>query len=427
MPKIKTITAREILSSSGLPTLQVAITLSNGAIGTASVPYGASAGKSEAVTLVDGDSKRFAGVGMLKAAANVNQKIAPKLVGKSPFSQQKIDQLMIDLDGTENKKRLGGNAILAVSLALARAGAATKKMPLYQHLRQLYKFCVQHRDDRLPKPMLVLIEGGKHASGSTDFQEYLIAPQFQNAAKNIQAGVEVYWALKKILEKRQLPTTVGSEGAFAPSGLGNEAPWPLLVSAIKKAGYRPGAEVALAADLAASEIYKNGNYQLKKEKQSLTAQQLIAYLKKWLSKYPLIGIEDPLSENDWSGWTAITGELSKKVKIIADDLTVTNRARLQKALDCQAATGIIIKPNQVGTLTETVATIKLAKQAGWWTVVSHRGGGETNDTFITDLAVAFECDYLKVGISRGERVAKWNRLLEIEHINPQLSSCERLP
>ncbi|MFA6254501.1 MAG: phosphopyruvate hydratase [Patescibacteria group bacterium] len=414
MPKIKSIKAREILSSGTTPSLEVKVILSDGAIGVASVPFGASAGIHEALVLLDGDKKRYGGTGMLKAVANINQKIAPKLIGKNPFQQKLIDKIMIDLDGTENKSKLGGNAILGVSLAVARAAATSKKLPLYRYLRQAFR--LPYRNYKLPKPMMVVIEGGKHAANSTDLQEYMITPVGgKNIKECIRFGAEVYLALKKVLKEKKLNANVGNEGAYAPPGLkNNEEPWQLILAAIKKAGYRAGKDVMLSADPAISELFENGKYHLAKTHQNLTSRQMIDYFAKWVKKYPLLTLEDPLAEDDWQWWPVITKELGKKVRIIGDDLTVTNPERLKKAIKLKAINAILIKLNQIGSLSETIQTIELAHKNKFWSIISHRGGGETNDTFMIDLAVATNSEFVKVGISRGERVEKYNRLMEIE-------------
>jgi len=412
--KIKSIKAREILSSGATPSLEVKVVLSDGSIGVASVPFGASAGIHEATVLLDGDKKRYGGKGMLKAVNNINKKIALKLINQNPYMQKKIDQIMIDLDGTENKAKLGGNAILGVSLAVARASAISKNQPIYQYLRRTYR--LPYKNYQLPKPMIVVIEGGKHAVNSTDLQEYMITPVGgKNIKECVRIGAEVYLNLKKVLHQKKLNANVGNEGAYAPEGLKtNESPWQLILQAIKKAGYKPGKDVKLSADPAVSEIYEQGRYNLKKDKKKLTSRQMIDYFRSWVKKYPLLILEDPLAEDDWDWWPVITKELGKKVKIVGDDLTVTNPKRLKKAIDLKAINAILIKLNQIGSLTETIQTIEMAHKVGFWSIVSHRGGGETNDDFMIDLAVATNSEFVKVGISRGERVAKYNRLMEIE-------------
>ncbi|MDA1196989.1 MAG: phosphopyruvate hydratase [Nanoarchaeota archaeon] len=408
--KIKSITAREILSSGSTPSIEVKVTLQNGTTGKASVPFGASAGIHEAYVLFDG-AKRYSGKGMLKAVNNINKKIAPNLRNKDAFDQPAIDQLMIDIDGTKNKKKLGGNAILAVSVAVARAAANAQKLPLYAYIRKAYQLPIKKYV--LPNPQMVVIEGGKHADNSTDMQEYMVAPIKGNSVKEeVQAGIEVYLALKKVLKQKNLDTNVGNEGAYAPAGLkSNESPLQLIRAAIKKAGYSKK-DIGISLDPATSELFHNGKYHLKKEKKKLTSVGMINYFKKWLKKYPeIITLEDPLHEDDWAYWPEITR--TTKIPIIGDDLTVTNPERLQRAIDTKAINAILIKLNQIGTLTETVQTCMLARNNNMMTIVSHRGGGETNDTAMVDLAVAVNAAFIKVGPSRGERVCKYNRLMEI--------------
>lgn len=412
--KIKKIHSREILSSGSTPSIEVKCELASGAIGTASVPYGASAGIHEAFVLLDGDASRYNGKGMLKAVNNVNNIIAKKIIGLDAFEQRIIDEQMIALDGTENKKNLGANAILGVSMAVARAAANEKKVPFYKYIREVFKLPV--KDYVLPNPMMVEIEGGKHADQSTDLQEFLISPiGGKNAKENVRYGIEVYLSLKKLLKEKGYSVNVGNEGAFAPAGLkSNEEPLKLFVEAIKKAGFRPGDDVGISLDPATSEIFKDGKYQLKKEGKSLTSEEMIDYFEKWVNRYPIITLEDPLHEDDWENWPKITRRLGKKIPIVGDDLTVTNPKRLQKAIDIKAINSILIKLNQVGTLTETVDCCMLARKHNFMTIISHRGGGETNDVSMIDLAVAVNSGFVKVGPSRGERVEKYNRLMEIE-------------
>jgi len=411
---IKKIWAREILSSGSTPSIEVKCKLKSGAIGVASVPYGASAGSHEAFLLLDGDKKRFLGNGMLKAVRNVNSKISRKLVGMNAINQRKIDTAMIQLDGTENKKKLGGNSILGVSLAVARACANERKKPFYQHIRDAFNLKIKRFV--LPNPMMVIIEGGKHADKSTDFQEYMVSAIGSKSVKdNVRCGVEVYFTLKKLLKEKGYNTNVGNEGAFAPPGLiSNESPLGLIQEAIKKSGYKIGKDVGISLDPAVSEIYKNGKYKLKKENKLLSSKEMISYFEKWVGKYPIITLEDPLHEGDWENWSKLTGKLGKKVAVIGDDLTVTNPKRLEKAIKLKAINSILIKLNQIGTLSETVDCCMLARENNFMTVVSHRGGGETNDTSMIDLAVAVNSGFVKVGPSRGERVEKYNRLMEIE-------------
>jgi enolase len=408
--KIKSIVAREIISSGSTPSLEVKVTLNNGVFGKASVPFGASAGIHEAKVLFDG-GKRYNGRGMLRAVNNINKVLAPKLKNKDAYDQVAIDQLMITQDGTESKKKLGGNAILGVSLAVARAAANARNLPLYKYIRRVFKLPIKKYV--LPNPQMVVIEGGKHADNSTDFQEYMVAPIKGNSIKEeVQAGIEVYLALKKVLKEKKLDSNVGNEGAYAPSGLKtNEAPLKLIQAAIKKAGYSKK-DIGIALDPATSEVFSNGKYHLKKEKKKLDSKGMIAYFQNWLKKYPeIITLEDPLHEDDWAFWPEITK--TSNIPIVGDDLTVTNPKRLQHAIDTKSISAILIKLNQIGTLTETIQTCMLARSNNLMTIVSHRGGGETNDTSMVDLAVAVNAAFIKVGPSRGERVCKYNRLMEI--------------
>ncbi len=412
---IKKITAQEILASGGYPTIEVEVELESGTKGRASVPYGASAGSHEATVLNDDDNARYGGKGVLKAISNVINEIAPRLIGLDASDQRSIDQLMIDLDGTPNKARLGGNAILAVSLAVAYAAANKKNVPLYKHIVDTFE--TGEDFTRLPSPMIVVIEGGKHADESTDLQEYCISAIGNESVKErVRKAVESYHTLRTILKENNLSTNVGNEGAFAPNGLpSNEAPLNFIVQAIEKAGYKPGVDLGISIDAAASEFYQDGKYNLSIENKSLTSQELIEYYKNWLGKYPLVSIEDMLDEDDWDNWPTLTA-LAKEhgIENIGDDLTVTNIERLQKAIELKAISSILIKLNQIGTLTETVDCCMLAKKNGMMTVVSHRGGGETNNTAMVDLAVAVGSLFIKVGPTRGERVSKYNRLMEIE-------------
>lgn len=427
--QIKNITAHEILASGGYPTVEVEVELESGVIGKSSVPYGASAGSHEATVLNDGDISRYNGNGVLKAINNVLNEIAPKLIGLDASNQRLIDELMIQLDGTPNKARLGGNAILAVSLAVAYAAANEKKVPLFKHIAETFQTGLNFSNNpefgasfdplTLPSPMVVVIEGGKHADETTDLQEYCITAIGNEPVKErVRKAIESYHALKTILKENNFSTNVGNEGAFAPNGLpSNEAPLNYIVSAIEKAGYNPGTDLAISIDAAASEFYKDGKYNLSIENRSLTSQELIEYYKNWLGKYPIVTIEDMLDEDDWANWPTMTA-LAKEHNIdnIGDDLTVTNIERLQKAIDLQAISAILIKLNQIGSLSETVDCCMLAKENNMMTTVSHRGGGETNNTAMVDLAVAVGSRFIKVGPTRGERVSKYNRLMEIERI-----------
>ncbi|NQU99729.1 MAG: phosphopyruvate hydratase [Parcubacteria group bacterium] len=412
--KIKTIKAREILSSGSTPSIEVKCELESGTCGVASVPYGASAGIHEAFVLLDGDKKRFAGKGMLKACENVNNDIASKLVGMDAYDQRKIDKTMIELDGTENKKELGANAILGVSLAVAHASANEKDMPLYKYIRDTFNLGI--KEFVLPNPMMVVIEGGQHADQSTDLQEYMISPIGSTSVReNVRCGIEIYLALKKVLKEKRYSVTVGNEGAFAPPGLEtNESPFDLMQEAIEHSGYKVNDDVGISLDPAVSEIVKDGKYVLKKEGKILSSEEMINYFSEWINKYPIITLEDALHEDDWDNWPKLMEKVGEKVAIIGDDLTVTNPKRLQKAIDLKAINSILIKLNQIGSLTETVDCCMLARENGFMTVISHRGGGETNDTSMIDLGVAVNAGFVKVGPSRGERVGKYNRLMEIE-------------
>lgn len=411
---IKKIQAREILSAGAFPTIETVVTLDNGVTGVASVPFGTSAGTHEAFTLVDGDPKRYNGKGMLKAVENVNTKIAPELTGLDALDQKAIDEKLVSLDPSPQRKNLGGNAILSVSLSCARAAATAKGMPLYQYIRD--SFQTGHKEYSLPRPMVVVIEGGRHADDSTDLQEYLVGVTKNRGTRdNVRAAIETYFHVKKMLKSKGYNTNVGQEGAFAPTAIKtNEEPLEIIAQAIHEAGYKPGEEVGIAMDPAASEFFHDdGLYHLDRDQKKLTSEAMIAYYENMVAKYPIFSIEDGLSEDDWDNWPTMTERLGDQIFIVGDDLTVTNVPRLQKAIDLGAINAILIKPNQVGTLTETVQAISLAQKHGFKVIVSHRGGGETTDTLIIDLASATNADYVKVGPSRGERVIKYNRLMEI--------------
>ena len=424
MSKIKNIFAREILASGGAPSLEVTVTLESGITGEASVSYGASAGSKEATVLLDGDNSRYNGKGMLKAIENINTIIKENLVGIEASEQRNIDNKMIGLDGTENKAVLGGNAMLGVSLAIARAEANEEKLPLYKYLRKIYGIGRTSSSDfdtanwTLPKPMMVMIEGGKHADDTTDLQEFMVgAKGNRNSSENVRMEMEIYVALKNILKREKLSTNVGNEGAFAPNGIiSNEKPMEYLVEAIKNAGYVPGTDAGLGIDAAASEFFNEEakTYDLKLEGKILTSEELINYYLPWMDKYPIVSMEDMLSEFDWDNWPKLVEKINGRFPLIADDLTVTNTKLLQKAIEMKASTAILIKLNQAGTLTETVDCCLLASKNNLMTMPSHRGGGETNDTFMVDLAVAVGSAYIKVGPTRGERVCKYNRLMRIE-------------
>ena len=416
--KITSIAAQEILASGGYPTIEVIATLEDGTRGRASVPYGASAGSHEATVMTDEDSARWNGKGMLRAIANIAQKIAPLVIGMDAYDQRKLDQEMIALDGTSNKANLGGNAVLAVSVAVANAAANSKKVELFEHIIDTYQTGVDLH--KLPQPMVVAIEGGKHADETTDLQEYCFSAVRKNSTvvENVRMIMETYHQLAKVLKENHLSTNVGNEGAFAPNGIpSNEAPFAYMLEAIKRSGYKAGEEIGLSIDAAANEFYKDGKYDLKVEKRQLTADELIAYFETWLAKYPIATIEDMLAEDDWDNWTKLKIIANKyKVPLIGDDLTVTSIVRLQRAIDTNAISAILIKLNQIGTLTETVDCCMLANRHGLMTTTSHRGGGETNDATMVDVAVAVGSAFIKVGPTRGERVAKYNRLMEIERI-----------
>ncbi len=418
MAIIKLIQAREILASGGAPSLEVTVTLDTGSIGEASVSYGASAGSKEATVLLDGDKTRYNGKGMLTAIANIKEIIAPTLIGMEASNQQAIDQKMLELDGTINKAKLGGNAILGVSMAVARAEANNEHLPLWKYLRNIYSINISATEEKMPKPMIVMIEGGKHADDTTDLQEFMVgAMGNKTAAENVRMEMEIYSALKNILKSEKLSTNVGNEGAFAPNGISsNEKPMEYLTQAIINAGYTPGVDAGIGIDAAASEFYseETGKYTLKLEGKELTSEELIAYYKPWMEKYKIATMEDMLSEYDWDNWPKMVEAINGKFPLIADDLTVTNVKLWQKAIDLKAATAILIKLNQAGTLTETVDCCLLARKFNLITMPSHRGGGETNDTFLVDLAVAVGSEYIKVGPTRGERVCKYNRLMRIE-------------
>lgn len=415
--KITQVRAHEILASGGLPSIEAEVTLENGIVGSASVPYGASAGSHEATVLIDNDASRYGGNGMLQAIKNVQDKIGPVVIGRDAFDQRGLDQAMIEQDGTENKASLGGNAILAVSLATARAAAKSQDKELFEHIADT--FGTQPDYSRLPQPMVVVIEGGKHADDTTDLQEFCMSALGNGSpTENIRKVLESYHKLKGVLKAQKLSTNVGNEGAFAPNGIpSNEAPFAYILEAIKNAGYEPGKDIGVSIDAAASEFYKDGMYHLAVENRSLSAQELIAYYQSWFEKYPIATIEDPLHEDDWENWVAMKQVTDRfNLPLIGDDLTVTNMKRLQKAIDLNAISAILIKLNQIGTVTETVDTCMLAKRHGMMSTTSHRGGGETNDAAMVDLAVAVNSAYIKVGPTRGERVSKYNRLMEIERI-----------
>jgi len=405
---IKNIRAMEILDSRGNPTVSVTVELNGGCSGKAAVPSGASTGKHESVELRDGDRSRFDGSGVLKAVSNVNGEIFKSLEGMPAFDQAAIDRKMIELDGTGNKSRLGANAILGVSLAVARAAANYLSLPLYRYLGGVAA-------NLLPVPMMNILNGGKHADDSVDFQEFMIVPAgARSFGHALEMGSEIYHSLKSILRDKSLNANVGDEGGFAPSLHNNREAVELLLSAIEKAGHKPGRDCFVALDLASSEFYQDGKYVLTKEGISLTSGQMIDYCADLVSKYPIISIEDGLAEDDWDGWELMTKKLGRTVQLVGDDLYVTSMERLSKGIEVRASNSILVKVNQVGTLSETISAAQIAQKAHWTAVVSHRSG-ETEDTTIADLAVGLDSGLIKAGAPcRTERTAKYNRLLEIE-------------
>ena len=411
MSEIVDIHAREILDSRGNPTVEADVILKDGARGRAAVPSGASTGEREAIELRDDDAKRYLGKGVRKACAHVNGEIKKALIRQDATQQNVIDAAMIKLDGTATKSRLGANALLAVSMATARAAAASKKMPLYRYLNELAGGVPM----LMPVPMMNIINGGAHADNNIDFQEFMILPVGASSfSEGLRAGTEVFHALKKVLQGMKLSTAVGDEGGFAPDLKSNEEALQVIMQGIEKAGYKPGADVALGMDVASSEFNKNGKYELASDGSSLTADQFTDKLAAWVAKYPVITIEDGCGENDWAGWALLTQKLGQKIQIVGDDLFVTNTGILAEGLKKGIANSILIKVNQIGTLSETLAAIAMARQAGYTSVISHRSG-ETEDAFIADLAVATGTGQIKTGsLSRSDRVAKYNQLLRIE-------------
>ncbi len=408
MSAIVDVIAREILDSRGNPTIEADVLLESGVLGRAAVPSGASTGSREAIELRDGDKSRYRGLGVLKAVEHVNTEISEAIIGLDVEDQAFIDKTLCELDGTDNKSRLGANAILAVSMACARAAAEQAGLPLYRYLGGAAPM-------QLPVPMMNIINGGAHANNNLDMQEFLIvplgAPSFREA---LRYGAEVFHALKKLLHDAGMATTVGDEGGFAPNLESHEAALKLIVEAIEKAGYIPGVDVAIAVDCASSEFYRDGLYHLESEGLKLTAAQLTDYLAAWCDKFPLISIEDGMAEGDWEGWKTLTQKLGSKVQVVGDDIFVTNSRILRKGIEAGIANSILIKLNQIGTLSETFQAIEMAKRAGYTAVISHRSG-ETEDSIIADLAVATNVLQIKTGsMSRSERMAKYNQLLRIE-------------
>jgi len=408
MSAIVDVIAREILDSRGNPTIEADVVLESGVSGRAAVPSGASTGSKEAIELRDGDAARYSGKGVLRAVDNVNTEICEAIIGLDATEQAFIDKTMIELDGTDNKSRIGANAILAVSCAVAKAAADESSLPLYRYLGGAGEM-------QLPVPLMNVINGGAHANNKVDLQEFMLvplgAPTFREA---LRYGAEVFQTLKKIIDAKGMPTTVGDEGGFAPDLPSNEAALQLLVEAIDKAGYTPGTDIALALDCAASEFWKDGKYQLESEGIALTSQQFTDVLATWCDKYPIISIEDGMSEHDWDGWKLLTDRLGKKVQIVGDDLFVTNTKILKQGIAKGVANSILVKINQIGTLSETFAAITMANRAGYTAVISHRSG-ETEDSMIADIAVGTNAGQIKTGsLSRSDRIAKYNQLLRIE-------------
>jgi enolase len=405
---IESISAREILDSRGNPTIEAFVSLADGAVGKAAVPSGASTGAHEAVELRDGDPRRYGGKGVLKAVQNVNGPIAQLLEGANVFEQRTIDRALCELDGTPNKSKLGANAILGVSLAVARAAAASVGLPHYRYLRGPSVY-------RLPVPMFNILNGGKHAPDSTDFQEFMVMPVgAETFSEGLRMGVEIYQALKNLLHGRGYAVSVGDEGGFAPSLPGNEAAVELIVEAIEAAGYQPGEDAVVALDPASSELFTNGKYALAKEKRVLTSEEMVAHWASWVEKYPIRSIEDGLAEDDWDGWAALVQRIGGKCQLVGDDLLVTNPERIHRGIEAGAANSVLVKLNQIGTLSETLEAVDMAHRAGWTAVISHRSG-ETEDSFIADLAVATGAGQIKTGApARSERTVKYNRLLAIE-------------
>ena len=418
MKKISKVSSREILDSRGNPTVEVDVSLSDGSNGRAAVPSGASTGTHEAMELRDGDRSRFLGKGVLRAVTNVTDIIGPAVVGMNAGNQRELDEALINLDGTENKSSLGANSILGVSMASCRAAAASAGVSLFQHLSD-------GNATLLPIPMMNILNGGQHADNNVDIQEFMIFPVGAGSfAEALRMGTETFHHLKAVLKSKGLNTSVGDEGGFAPSLSSNEEALEMILEATAKTGYSIGSDLVLALDVAASEIYKNGIYHLESERKALSAEELIDYYISLVKKYPIVSIEDGLAEDDWEGWQKLNTALGSKVQIVGDDLTVTNTVRLQRAIDEQVMNAILIKLNQVGTVSETINTIRLARKNGLATIVSHRSG-ETEDTFIADFSVAMGAGQMKTGsASRSERICKYNQLLRIEE---ELGSKAKFP
>jgi enolase len=412
MSKISRIVGREVMDSRGNPTVEADVYLESGAWGRACAPSGASTGSREALELRDGDKSRYMGKGVLKAVAAVNEVIQPSLLGQSAYDQQALDQIMIDIDGTDNKDKLGANAILAVSLANAKAAAMDKNIPLYQHISELNGTPGAYL---MPVPMMNIINGGEHADNNVDIQEFMIQPVgAENFREALRMGAEIFHNLKKVLSAKGLSTAVGDEGGFAPNLSSNEEALAVIVQAVEAAGYQMEKDVTLALDCAASEFYKDGKYDLKGEGKVFDSEKFGDYLAELSEKYPIISIEDGLDESDWDGWASLTKKIGERIQLVGDDLFVTNTKILKKGIDTGVANSILIKFNQIGSLTETLAAIRMAKEAGYTAVISHRSG-ETEDATIADLAVGTAAGQIKTGsLCRSDRVAKYNQLLRIE-------------
>lgn len=409
MSTIQSVHARQILDSRGNPTVEVDVRTENGFVGRAAVPSGASTGVHEAVELRDDDPKVYVGKGVLKAVENVNDIIYPELIGISAFEQNEIDRILLELDGTPNKSKLGANAILGVSLAVAKAAAYEAGLPLYRYVGGT-------NANTLPVPLMNILNGGSHADNSIDFQEFMIVPaKADTFSESLRMGVEVFHTLKKVLKSKGYSTNVGDEGGFAPNIKSNEEAIEVVLQAIEKAGYKPGEEIFIALDAASSEFYENGVYHFKKsDGKKLSSAELAGYWTEWVNKYPIISIEDGFGEDDWEGWKLITDAIGKKVQLVGDDLFVTNVKRLQQGIDAGVANAVLVKVNQIGSLTETIDTVNLAKRNSYKNIMSHRSG-ETEDATIADLAVALNTGQIKTGsASRSDRMAKYNQLLRIE-------------
>ena len=405
---IEDVIAREVLDSRGNPTVEVEVFLDGGAVGSAIVPSGASTGAHEAVELRDGDRARYGGKGVLTAVKHVNDTIRPEVIGSDAVDQVTLDRLLVALDGTPNKGRLGANALLGVSLAAAHAAADAVGLPLYRYLGGTAA-------RTLPVPLVNILNGGKHAVDSTDFQEFMIAPLgAPTFREGLRWAAETFHALGALLHERGFATTVGDEGGYAPSLESNEAAIALVLEAIERAGFAAGSQVAIALDPATTELYSDGTYTLAREGRSLSSEEMVAFWADWLRRYPIVSLEDGLAEDDWEGWARLTAELGDRLQVVGDDLLVTNTARLARAIEERAANSILVKLNQIGTLTETTEAVEMAQHAGWTAIISHRSG-ETEDTTIADLVVALNTGQIKTGsVSRSERIAKYNRLLRIE-------------